>query len=701
MPLTDDVSGNQPGQASRRSGPQGPLRPAWAIRMIVRLEDWTNNEAATAIAEGKPLPDLRKAMQVRQARSDAEVATLRAAGRNDLETEAQAKRVARGAKIAKGGKGAQGGPAPENVGRDDLSIELFAIPTNVDLELNTFRQADRLTATIPLRDLPLLPEMVRSMLIEFYAGAVPPEATGDPQQWAPLPSRTGRYPMFRGYATEIVTAVGTDYQVQIQAHSLEQVLMDKEIDPLSPMRKVRGDGEEVVEYLRRFISTIPEFSGAIGGQAIQVLYYPAKQPGEDPGSDFLDRKLFVRTLQTAASRNQAAGGQVDAAGLPPGTDPSAVAGTGNPMLPAPSLGARLKAWDVIVRAAELAGRIPLYDPTINPDAILLVKPQQLFQAPDGGVAITGGTHDGFQRQFLQGGTSIVKSQVRIMLWGRNLKSMRFERKFGRLKPRQVRVVFYNADARGKNKISVVTYPKKPFASAISAVGSERARGYGKGHRPIEEVVTIPLRGVRTVAAAEQAAVGLYHALNKQEMSAQLETDDLASFIDPAFPEDQNNNADLLALRPGTPVRVMIAEQEVDPSKGLVVNTLSEIFARRHNPAFLRKLLAEQRFRAGAFRDERDFVALEQALQRIEQSYDSAKITDWFFVRTVRHSFSSEDGGLYACKMEVMNYVEARNDPANLSAQDAKLAGLTKKRDPKARAAREGREQLERQTAQGR
>jgi len=479
-----------------------------------------------------------------------------------------------------------------------------------------------------------------------------------------------------------------DFQVSFSAFSLEQVLMDKDIDPLSKSRRISGGSERVDKFLRRFFQTIPEFSGELGGDPVKVRMYPDVDEAKIP---LLDRKLFNRTLQTAQSRAQANGGpMLPEAAQEPGADPAALLGTGTPTVPVPQLGTKLKAWDVVIRAAEMCGLIPMYDPSVDPDAILLVPPQNLYETPMGGIFIPGGARDGFKRQFMDGGTTYNNSMVRLFCWGRNIKKLKMERKFARNKPRAIQVVSYNPDARGKAKVIVARYPKTPKGTSASAAGTQQLPGQPKGHRAVDEIETVTVRGIRTEEVARQIAISLYHAATKRELRASIETDDLMSFVDPRFPEDPNTDAgaDLYRLRPGTPVRIVVARQQTDPTLGLVVNTLSELFERQYNPAFLRTQMIQQRKRAGQFSSATDVNLLDTYLQRIEAAYASAKLTDWFFVKTVRHRYSSDDGGGYSCSIEVVNYVEARNAPANLSPEDKKLSDATKASRERSRAERQ-------------
>jgi hypothetical protein len=662
--------------------PGVPMRPTVLVRLLLRLEEFSNDDGDASLPDDAPPPDKRAGLQAALAKARARVADARASGTPDLETEALLVRVE--AQLA-GRRQAASGAAPESVARDEHTIVLYVVPTNYELELKTFLEADRFTCSFPLRDMPILPELVRSLLVDVFLGTVPASDFADAELWAPRP---GRDPIqFRGYADALTLEAGDDFVVTLSVFSLEQVLMDKEINPLTKSRRVQGGSEKITSFLKRFFTTIPEFSGALGGDPIDVRLYPNVDPAKEPS---LDRKLLTRVLQTAESRAQAAGGNVLPETQGPGQDPAGMLGQGTPTVPSPPQGTKLRAWDVVVRAAELVGLVPAYDPTVDPNSILLMPPQNLYDPPSGGVAVAGGPRDGFDRQFVEGGTTPVRSQVRLFCWGRNVGKLRMERRFGRNKPRAVQVVSYNPDARGKNKVLVARFPKTPRGVSASAVGTRTQVGGSRGHQPVDEITTVVILGLRDQGAAEQAAVSLFHAMSKRELRCSIETEDLMSYVDPAYPVDPNtpDGADLLRLRPGTPVRIVVARQQTDPTQGLVVNTLSEVFERRFNPAFLRRMLAEGRSRAGQFRDSTDFEVLETYLKRLEDAYQTARLTDWFYVKTVVHRGGSGDGEGYACRIEVFNYVEARNNPVHLSAGDAAANDARKEVRPRTREERQ-------------
>lgn len=666
--------------AERTVGVDRVYRPAAIVRFTVFLEDWANTDGDNVQREDLPAPTATTRANAAVVKAQAERTRRRATGETDIQADAATLRAQADLRRAQTGRDKVASTAPATAQRSDNTIRLQSIPIDMTLELNGFRIADKLQLTVPLVDFPILPEMQRATLVELYMGTVSAVDFAKPDAWLPLLARTNL--MFRGYVDEFNSEAGeTDLTVKLTCTSLEARLMVAKINPFTKARRVK-DGQRISDFVRQIVSTIPEFSGALG-DTIGVRMLPNVDPAKEPT---IDRKLFLTTLQSAASRVAGGGGQQvqgdPAAGdLSPGADP----GTGTPLMPAPAVGAsQYSPWDVIVRACELCGVLPLYDPSIDPDSILIVPPQNLMETPQDGIHIPGGPSDKFSRDFRPLGSTTVRSEVRFLVWGHNIKTMKQSRKFGRQKAPAVRCVCYTPDATGKQRMLVARFPKTNRGVAPSAVGSQTKPGEA-GHKSVEEVITRIMRGLRTQEQLEQVAIALYHQIARQEVTCKIETDDMASFIDPAVGSNHNDNPDMLKLRPGTPVRVRVARQQTDPSKGLVINELSELFERRANPSFLRKLLRENRSRQG-LTSAADAKTLDDELGKLEAAFASARLTDWFFCRCVNHRFSKDDG--YSAEMELVNFVEARNLTALSNADKTANDRLKKVKPTPKKTARE-------------
>lgn len=646
---------------TRIPGAPRQYRPTMVLQFQIRLEDFSNEDGPNAVGGKVPLKQPRTSIQSEALPGlEAAQAENRAAGRTDVALDVTVQqerdRATRAVDVPQSA-------APENVDPDDLVVKLYVVPTQIDIEANGFRIADKLNATVALNDLPIDPRIVRSVLVNGWITTVGVDDFADKARWVPKVIRAGN-PMFRGYVdVHGIDVDETNNEIAIDAVSLEQQLMIAELDARSTIRQIKGGEEPLVDFVKRAISTVPGFSGAVG-DVIGVELFPNFDKDKAPT---VGKRLLLRTMQSAKSQAKGNGGNVEADDSSAGTDPGSVPGKGVAEIPKPTV-AKSTVWDLITRACEMAaGLIPIYDPSIDPNAILLMAPQNLMETPTGGVKVSQVTDPRlrFNRQYTRPDGSTWESTARIMVYGGNIKSMKINRNFGRIKAPGVRVVSYNPDAPPKERRLEALFPITAKGSWVQSAGTGRKRG-GKGHPPVNEIETYVIHGVRDLPVLKLIATSLYNSLARKEFTIAIETDDLSSWIDPANPESGNENPDLLRLRPGMAVQVKVARNTGNEKqdRGFVVNDLSDLFRRHGDPQFLRSMLSGNR---SALISEGARVKLDQALGRIEEAYQRAKLQDFFYVRVVRFRLSWVEG--FSCAMELINYLEARALPANLSPED--------------------------------
>lgn len=654
-------------------------RPAALLRLQIRLEDFSEAGDPPVPTEGEPFPGLVKQLTAAEANLTQALAQARArASRANASAVSDLTRRLAGvrAQLDQIKSSQPNARVIQEALGDVFSVNFLAVPTEVSVELNSWRIADTCTATLAYKDAPLVSQVIRSALLEVYLGTVPVADFGTPDRWRLTLDRTNL--MFRGYIDEWRTShSGDDATVTLEARSMEAILMDTKIHPLSPIFRPRGEAEPITKYINRVLASIPATGDQKGGTQLKALMYRAQS---EPA---LSRKLLSRQLQTAESRNQADGQVATAPVDVGGTDPGQVEGAGTPRLTPDQAPEDISAWDLITKACILVGVVPTYDPalaTSSPeftgpggqqrptetigDFLLLRPPQTLFDKVGGGVKIEGGAQDGFSRQLPDPQSPIHAldtQDIRFMVWGRNIKEFSTGRKLGRIKAPAVEVVSYNPDAPPHLRNLRARFPKTHRGTRIGATGS------GK----VDEVVTRIVRPpIRDLAQLEQIAVALHHAIARQELTVTIETDDLSSYIDPTRPETHNENPDLLKLRHGTPVRVVVAKQVSNPVQGnsLVLTPLSEVFERRTDE--LRRFLLEQNQR---YRPDLDpdisRILVDTMVQRISTALQSARQVDLFYTRAIQHRWNSAEG--WDAKIELVNYMEARSLPAALSVDDQK------------------------------
>lgn len=635
-------------------------RPAALLRFAIRLEDDGMAEDDEAISEDAPFGHAHEQLSEQRAAAVKAVAAARASG--DAKAVAQARSKQR--QIDRQLAAQKAGSAPPPTGQPDpfALTDLTVVPLDVDLELNGFRQADKVAATFPFSDLPLTSRIIRSCLVELYMGTVPITAFADPADWKlPIDSTTI---MFRGYVDEWKTEhKDGESVVRIEARSMEAILMDQKVNKLAPIFQVGRiedaddpkkvtilDNELITHYLNRFFSTLPNANGALGGDSLVAKFNARGRRAQEPR---VNRKLFIRALQTAQSQNQAAGALPGQAALPQPLPevppaPGTAEGFGAARVQQPHPSCDTSAWDIVTIACELAGCIPVYDPSIDPGAILIQLPQTIYDD----AAQTANPEDGFSRELVDPDTRVhLKTPFRLFVWGRNVKEMSTSRKLGRIKAPAVRVFGYNPDAAPDKRQLVAKFPSTKRATRVGATG----------HGKTDEIITKVVGNVRSQEQLEQIAVGLYHQIARHESSVCIATDSLTSYQDPttAFSQDP----DLLRLRPGAAVRVLVARYSQDPDGGLNLTPLSDAFGQ--DPQQIRNFLANQ-FRTRA-KDASQQQSVEKMANKLASVAAAQRTRNLFYVRTANHKFNKDTG--WSLKAEVVTFARVTTDPAQMSARD--------------------------------
>ncbi len=552
---------------------------------------------------------------------------------------------------------------------DEYSVKFYTVPIETSVEENGVTTADTCHATFPFCDVPLISEVIRSALVEVWMGTIAEEDFADPARWQLTQKRA--YLMFRGYVdTWDTDHTGEDATVQIQARSMEAIMIDAKINPLAKAYKIPSAGEKITVYINRILKLFPATSGLTGGDALRAVWFGAN-PASEP---ILDRKLLNRTLQTAASRNVSAGGTPSIAvvhedtAIPGDTDPAQSLGAssaGDPRMPGKAPGHEMSLWDLITQACQIAGCLPTYDPSLNltqevqklsggsQDVLLLRPPQTMYEDTLLKYKIRGAKAGDFKRSFISGGRSY-DSDIRFLVWGHNIKEMKTSRKLGRLKTQSIEVTSLCTDGNpGGRRLSSIFPPHSNIVTRRDA----------HGHSPEKEMKTIQVSGIRSQKELDQVAVGLYHDICRQELSVKIETDDLSSYIDPATGDVHNENPDMLGLRAGMPCRVTVAREVVDGTNKLIaVTPLSEIFETRKEA--LEKLLTSQGARFQKIYNQsgaKDRTVVTTAVTRILNALKSSRMTDVFYCRSIIHKLGVEG---WSASLELINYIQARALPSD-------------------------------------
>jgi hypothetical protein len=679
--------------------------------MFVRLEDFGAADDSDAQDGSKPYQDAAVKQQADAAIIEGKLAVLAAANQGRSKSamiglSTMAKALRRNATKAQQQSDSAAG---DKGAGDDFSVEFITVPQDLDFEDRGFREADQLTASFPFQDLPLHPLIIREIRVEAWVGTVSVEDFATPDSWRlkAIPSdRCVR--RFNGYVDlpemEHDETSGT---VHLKARSYIAVLIDNHINPRAKAHQMQASEEYLTTYINRILSEFPPTSGQ-HGDAFRAVWYGGAAKAEPK----LSRKILLRSLQTASSRNAAAG---QTAGNPVNAQPDSTVEGADPqglgdeapgglagMPPTAVTPEGMPIWDLITQACELCGVMPLYRPslpsatgsiagveqTVDPaNCLLLVPPEAFLDDISSGTQISGGSRDGFRRNFTDAQGNAFGSDVRFMVWGHNLSKMKLARKMGKARPQAVEVHAYNPDAEGAKRQLMSRFPKhvtKAKGKGGKGGGKSASKMGEKGHGKIDSVRIFEVQGIRDQLALDSIAVSLYHQLARQELTMEIETDELASYIDPVasatngqlVPLQHNDQPDLLRLCAGTPVQVTVARQSTD-SSDLTICSLSEFYDLGGSNVL--KALTEQNNRWGSWRTDgsMDPGKLTETARKIQRAYQTAKLPSVYYCRGVQMSFKQGDD-IFHARLELTNYMPS-NDPANMDATSQEMNDRRKRK----------------------
>jgi hypothetical protein len=678
-------------------------RPACFVRLYVRLEDFGAGDESDAQDGAAPYKDVKVKKIVQRALIEAKIAQQTAGGRS--KSDLVGLYAASKALWREAGKLANGSAAGPVGDGDEFSIEFVTAPLELTIEDKGFREADTMEAMIPFQDVPLHPLLMRECRVEAWVGTVTRDDFASPERWhlEPRMSKTSVL-RFNGYVDLAEMEYDeTNGSIHLKCRSYISVLIDGKMSPKAKDYRIDGAEEYITAYINRILRKYPPTSGDTGGDPFRAYWY-ASPANREPK---ISRKTLNRSLQTASSRNAAANQSVtsDVNAQPDPDGEAADAGgvgdaatTGNPMMPTKGVTEDgMAIWDLITQACELCGVIPMYRPTLPPfegslggkaqtidpvNCLLVTPPESFLDDISNATQIAGGARDGFKREFSNGSGGTFKSDVRFMVWGHNIAKMKLSRKMGKLRPVGVEVRAYNPDANDTLRVLSARFPRH-IKRQKKAKGHGANRMHEKGGGKIDAVKIFVLKGIRDQHALEMAAVSLYHQLTRPEISMEIETDELASYIDPiasqaagVLVENHNDNPDILRLCAGTPVHITVARKS-DQDGGMVISSLSDFYDLQGNNIV--DILLKQNDRWGAFRRDgsMDPGRIAETARKIQAAYGRAKLPTIYYCRSVRLHFAASDE-IFHATMELTNYMPS-NDPSQMDDVSQQLNDERKRR----------------------
>lgn len=512
---------------------------------------------------------------------------------------------------------------------DGLSRFIDVQPTSSTRRVNSYRKADELILTIPWKSVPFDARLIRAALVLHYEGTVPAEqwASGQPARNSRSPNATGYLVpassenlRFIGLADDITDSHGAQGDITtIGFRDLTGILLDTPLNAAA--RKKVQPGQTIVDVIANILTTQPSIRGLLRGPFLEG-FTEAELPRLDPKRyDKLKVSAKEKHRQAAggrplAFRNKAKGGDTESY------------------------------WDAITDLCVSHG----VQPRIDLDRLILFKPRTLFTSTPtvfGSLNVPRFPRPGGHREQI-GDTST----VRRMVFGSNIKNLSFRRKYARYKTPAIKINSYNPDApSASQRLITVTHPVIPrYVSKVDA----------SGRNPQREVQVINVQGILDRDQLRDIAEQIYESIGRQELGLTFDTDHLASFSEnPDF--DPNLDPDLLDIRAGDPLRLLVQARDAQGSALFSVAELNALVGRIRRRATA----------VGARPDLSDPISFlvaqgfsQEAATQFIQVVASANATDVFRVNGANISFSADRG--FTISIDARNYIRVRADGSDPS-----------------------------------
>ena len=535
------------------------------------------------------------------------------------------------------GEGSAATPLLLRQGPKDVSFVYGRIPRSGSVELPGYRQAGTFDFKFDFRDLPIDPRTVSAASLKIHVGTVSDDDAAVASRgrtkgaWRTVIEPTDDNLLMVGTVDEWkISHSGSESIVSMRGRDPRGILLDTMLggNPNDPASK--GLGSQVVDALdmsQPLDIIVRQLLGLMGGlfADIEVVTNPSEWPNSQVAAPNPPDSVPRHRKGAKGKRRSARGG--------PNLDMD-----------------RVSVWDLIVRMSYLAAAIPFFrgeQLIIRPAKTIWDQSSQDVDPVKNPTPFAGGlarTQDASSK-------SAISPQLtwRRLVYGRDLESMEFVRKFGGAqRPKVIRVIGH--DPKTEQNL-VCLYPvdavTKPIPTKISS-GSPAA---------IEEIATYQIRGCTSKIQLAERAAGLYQEIGRSEIGGTFETKNLASF------GGDNADPDLLRVRPGDGVELLVdASTQSGVAPRVSALATSESLSYEKQVLQVTKLLGDTSLARVVVATSRGLIS---QLQR------------FFRVSAVRYTWSLQG---ISVSGDFQNYVVLReNDPTlppNGAAASQQVAGIS-------------------------
>ena len=548
--------------------------PSCRVRLILRLEDFG--------APGTPEPPAR-------------VATARG-GKKDKEPK-KLEVVARDGGLLLVGPGddpaAVGSPHAQQGSADELTHVLDGIiPTTANFLRNGIRTADTASIEFPYMELPVDPRVVRAVGVQLFMGTVSADdyrrgVQGElrstsstvsgiripfnvlPDTYVDPYGRPRTNLRFEGWVDEWNNdwPDGDSPTVQLECTDNTRLLIDQDVAPKLTVSPDLPIDAAFADYLSNF----PQFRG------ISVEYRPSVERGAIP--------VLKKVLQAVKYQPK--------------------------LGPAPSGGgatAKLKVWDYLTDVAGSIGHTLRFEGT----AVVIQRARTLYDS-----RLSSRPDDPFTGRNLPSGLQL---QRRLYVYGKNVQSMKFSRKFATVPSINVEVRCYETT---RKKTLVARFPLK----------DDRVKRLNPGNSSDEKWIVKVVSGIKDEVTLRIVAQNIFEQVTRNELGCRFVTKNLGSY------GGGNLDPDALDSMAGDAIDVRVM-RDADAANSVQL-TSTEVATR--GAEFMKELGFSDRF-ARAYQKAVTHVGLPST----------------FRVKTMGGQFDGQHEGI-TLDYELMNYIEVRSD----------------------------------------
>lgn len=504
-----------------------------------------------------------------------------------------------------------GGPQNRTQSSDGLTWDFTAIPKSVTWSQNGLRKAATLQVALKFIDLPFDPRMCRSVAVELLLGCVDYEtaaleASGDWQgQDAPVIPRTYTGPYgeprtnlrFQGFVDSWENEWDDgEPTVTLECTDNTQLLIDQEHSPRVVLNMNQPIDQAIAGYLANYV----QFAG------MSVEYRPS---GDSPPvlNNVLAGTAYRPNLGPTLSRSGAATGA-----------------------------SKASTWDYLTEVCgSVAHSIRVDGTVIVIQRVRSIMAKSTSPRPD----------DPFTPRTVDGRSY----PSRTLIYGSNLKKLKFSRNLRRHAPQNVECRSYS---QSQKKVLVARFPQ--VSPSVSSQETQM-RALPGNTQPDQKWTVIQVSGIESQTVLNQIAQEYYESVGRQELKVDAETENMASF------GGGNTDPDILDMKFGDQFQLFVDRGA--PARSSVNQIEQYLTATQRASSFFQSLGFTQQFS-----------------DQYARNYTNAGFQYAFRMHEMRISWDGEKG----CQISLsgVNYVEVRADqalppgqePGNTSGQSQSSTG---------------------------